>query len=215
MKYKIITGKYETGNEEQKLLFANMLGTNVQYKFNLYFHWYNIIHELGHCLLDFMDVSMDNVDEEYWVNRFAIAYWKKADDSGKLTELKEILNETISSMQNPVPQGQGYFEFFKSIWESIWKMDEQQATMLYGYFQFSCVAEAMKCEDDLADLLQTIGIHTMQNIQFEKYQGTIRAENAEAVLHVCMNNLQTMGVHGLEVTLELVENPAIHCANKE
>ncbi len=80
---------------------------------------------------------------------------------------------------------------------------------------YSLYVEAMKCEDDLADLLQAVGVNVMQNIKLEKYQGTIQAENARKVLNTCVNNLQTIGIGNLEVTLELVDNPAVHCANKE
>ncbi len=34
MKYKIISGKFEMGMEEQKSSFANMLGEDAQYKSN-------------------------------------------------------------------------------------------------------------------------------------------------------------------------------------
>ncbi len=215
MKYKILTGKYETGTEEQKAPFKNMFGKDVLYKFDLYFQWYNIIHELGHCLLDVLDINMENVDEEFWVNRFAIAYWKKANGSNRLAELKGMLDQTLLAMQNPVPQGQNYLDFFKSIWQSMPEMSEEQRTLIYGYFQFSCVTEAMKREDDLVDLLQDMGVKVNQDIAFEQYQGDIQAESVRNVLDTCIKNLQSMGIRDLNVGIELVDNPAIHCANME
>lgn len=213
MKYKIISGKYETGTEEQKATFANMLGTSdIQYKFDLYFHWYNVIHEFGHCLLDSYGIDMDNVDEEFWVNRFAIAYWKKADSSGKLSELKELLEQTIELMPNPVPNGQAYIDFFKSIWQSMWEKGEQQAAMLYGYFQFSCVLEAMKCNDDLCTLLQEVGISVTNCGQLEQYHGKVSAESAGDVLNICIKNLKELGISTVDVEMELTDNPGVHCA---
>ena len=85
MLYKIISGRYETGTREQQQAFAQLFGNeNIQSRFDLYFHWYSVIHELGHCLVDFCEISMDPVQEELYVNSFAVAYWKTADANGNL-----------------------------------------------------------------------------------------------------------------------------------
>ena len=69
MTYKIISGQYGSGIEDQqagyKMLFWE---DNIQYKFDLYFHWYNIIHELGHCVVDTQKINMSKVQEEMFVN---------------------------------------------------------------------------------------------------------------------------------------------------
>lgn len=63
--YTIVSGCFEKGTPEQQAAFVHLFGTeNTQYKFDLYFHWYNIIHELGHCLLAQNDVKHSPVREE-------------------------------------------------------------------------------------------------------------------------------------------------------
>lgn len=85
MQYKIISGKYETGTMEQKQSYCQLFGEDdIEFKFDLYFHWYNLIHELGHCMVDINHVTMNKVDEELYVNKFAVAYWRAADGSNNL-----------------------------------------------------------------------------------------------------------------------------------
>ena len=73
MKYKIISGRYETGTEEQQMGYRQLFGGDVQYRFDLYFHWYNLIHELGHCVVEQYGKQMPKVAEEMFVNKFAIS----------------------------------------------------------------------------------------------------------------------------------------------
>ncbi|MDF2588114.1 MAG: hypothetical protein K0S41_1955 [Anaerocolumna sp.] len=48
MEYKIISGRYETGTEEQQKGYNQLFGDErIQEKFDLYFHWFNIVHEIG------------------------------------------------------------------------------------------------------------------------------------------------------------------------
>lgn len=49
---------------------------NIQEKFNLYFHWFNIVHEIGHSLLDIQKLERDKVEEVLCVNYFAVSYWR-------------------------------------------------------------------------------------------------------------------------------------------
>ena len=87
MTYKIISGQYELGTEEQQAGYKMLFGEdNIQYKFDLYFHWYNIVHELGHCVLDVQNISMSNVQEEMFANEFAVAYWKYIGEEARIKE---------------------------------------------------------------------------------------------------------------------------------
>ena len=53
MKYVIMSGKFESGNEEQQQGYKMLFGAeNIQYFFDLYFHWYNLVHEMGHCIVE-------------------------------------------------------------------------------------------------------------------------------------------------------------------
>ena len=85
MEHRIISGRYELGTEEQKAGYRQLFGEeDIQHKFDLYFHWYNIVHELGHCLLEDWGIEMPNVQEEMYVNEFAVAYWTQADEGERM-----------------------------------------------------------------------------------------------------------------------------------
>lgn len=130
MAYKIISGQYERGTEEQQNSYKMLFGEdNIQYKFDLYFHWYNILHELGHCVVDVQKISMTNVQEEMFANEFAVAYWKHIGKETQLKELEQILKEIIAHIPSPVPNGIGFVEYY----ESIWGTEALTDVMTYGY----------------------------------------------------------------------------------
>lgn len=89
------------------------------------------------------------------------------------------------------------------------------ANMLGKDAQSNCVLEAMTCEDDLAALIQGVGVVVTQSIEFERYHGAVAAESAKDVLNTCVNNLKIMGISGLHVELELTDNPGVYCARRE
>ncbi len=65
MIYRIISERYETGTQKQRQGFDQLFGNkNIQFRFDLYFHWYNVIHELFHCLVSSRKISMNPVQEE-------------------------------------------------------------------------------------------------------------------------------------------------------
>lgn len=138
--YKIISGQYELGSEEQQSGFKMLLGEdNIQYRFDLYFHWYNMVHELGHCLLDSLQIKMSEVQKEMFVNEFAVAYWKYVGAEAQINELEEMLYSINSNIDSPVPNGISFVEYY----ESIWRTEVLDSVMLYGYFQLNSVLEAI------------------------------------------------------------------------
>lgn len=65
--------------QEQQKAFNQLLGLeNVQYKFNFYFHWYNIIHEYRHCLCSHYDSNIVGLEQEFLVNKFTVSIWQYA-----------------------------------------------------------------------------------------------------------------------------------------
>ncbi len=64
--YTIQTGKFEKGTKEQQSAFINLFGSeNIQYKFDFYFHWYNIVHEYGHCLCSHSNSDIIGLKQEF------------------------------------------------------------------------------------------------------------------------------------------------------
>ena len=77
MGYVIQSGKYETGTEEQQIAFRQLFGENSLYCFDMYFHWYNLIHELGHCFINQSNLrKKSELEQEMFANEFAVGYYE-------------------------------------------------------------------------------------------------------------------------------------------
>lgn len=211
MSYEIISGKYETGTMEEQMGFAQLLGEeSVQKKFDLYFHWYNIIHEIGHVLVDINNVDMDGVNEELFANSFAVAYWKKVDKKNNLNRVKEMIHHIIKDIPSPLTKESNFKEFFKKIWGT----EIMNSVMMYGYFQLCCVLEAFNLDKNLSEVLQEVGYKEVSLSKMKPYSYDVNSENTEKVLENCLDNLKACGVTNLsKITLKLVDNPEMQCCN--
>ncbi len=211
MTYKIISGQYELGTEDQQAGYKMLLGEdNIQYKFDLYFHWYNIVHEFGHCVVDLQKINMSNVQEEMFVNEFAVAYWKHIGAETQMKELEDLLNDINANIPSPVPCDISFTEYY----ESIWGAEVLDNVMLYGCFQLNSVLEALKGKKDLKTVLNSIDIDLGSNISMSKYEDTICAKNAYKVLDNVVANINKLDISPIQVVLELVDNPMIQCAEQ-
>ena len=211
MKYKILSGKFETGNEGQQMGYKMLFGEDsIQYKFDLYFHWYNLVHEMGHCLVEKYGLKLSPVEEEMYVNELAVSYYRYVGESDRLAELKSILKAVIDQMPSPVPEGESFTSFF----ESIWGTDALMNVMTYGYFQLNSVLEAMKTGRKFADVISELGVAISQ-ADVKECKEEITSNNAEKFLSAAIENIKACGLEVPEIRLELVENPMIQCAEME
>lgn len=209
MAYKIISGKYETGKEEEKAGYQALFGQeNIQYKFDLYFHFYNLVHEFGHCLLDMNQIKMDPVEEEMYVNRLAVSYWKYAGREDRIKELEEVLGGVLGNIPSPIPPEQSFEDFFKSIWGT----EALNNVMLYGYFQLQSVLLVIRSAGTFDEVLKERGFEAELSAEPVRYDGEINAENGDKVLDNVITNFRKIGITPPEVTLELVDNPMVQCA---
>lgn len=211
MKYKIISGKYETGNEEQQMGYKMLFGEdNIQYKFDLYFHWYNLVHEMGHCLVEKYGLKLSPVQEEMYVNELAVAYYRYVGDADRLEELRAMLITVLNHMPSPVPEGETFTSFFESIWGTELLMN----VMTYGYFQLNSVLEAMKTGREFAEVISELGV-TISVDDVKECKEEITSDNAEKFLAAAIENVNECGLDVPEISLELVDNPMIKCAQSE
>ena len=211
MKYKILSGKFETGNEEQQMGYKMLFGEeNIQRKFDLYFHWYNLVHEMGHCLVEKYGLKLSPVEEEMYVNELAVGYYRYVGESDRLAELKSILKAVIDQMPSPVPEGESFTSFF----ESIWGTDALMNVMTYGYFQLNSVLEAMKTGRKFADVISELGVAISQ-ADVKECKEEITSNNAEKFLSAAIENIKACGLEVPEISLELVDNPMVQCAEME
>ncbi|MBO6207496.1 MAG: hypothetical protein J6O73_11205 [Lachnospiraceae bacterium] len=208
MKYKIISGRYETGKEEEQTGYRQLFGEdNIQYKFDLYFHWYNLVHEMGHCLVEKYGKQMSKVQEEMFVNELAVSYYRYIGESERLRELEGYLQAVIDMVPSPVPEGQTFTSFF----ESIWGTEALNNVMMYGFFQLNSVLEAMHKEKKFEDIAKELGV-TLQASKPLKCTASVTSSNAAAFLEAAAENMRSFGFDVPEITLELNDNPMIQCA---
>lgn len=86
---EIITGRYGMGTSEQNEVVDTILGEiHARERFEIYFHWYNILHELGHSIMCFNTGKRPHIiNEEQIVNDFAVAYWMYYGEDEKMNSL--------------------------------------------------------------------------------------------------------------------------------
>jgi hypothetical protein len=211
MRYTIYSGQFEKGTQEQQAVFSQLLGAeNTQYKFDFYFHWYNIIHEYGHCLCEHYRSATSGLKQEFLVNRFAVSIWQYAGYEQALNELQKIINETLQRMENPVPAHLSFDEYY----EQIWGTEALMQVPIYGYFQFKSVERALANRENLETVLREIGIHkAIGNPPSYHKKYHISAATAKEVLQDIKSLLDKLGIEQPFVAVELVENPSIQCAN--
>ncbi|GAA0086388.1 hypothetical protein UT300007_28280 [Clostridium sp. CTA-7] len=211
MRYKIITGKYETGTEEQKDNYRMLFGDkNIQENFDLYFHWYNIIHELGHILISHRGLSFSNADEEQFVNDFAVAYWMEVDKHSNLLKVKDIVTNALKKIPRPIGEDIYFLDYFRENWGNF-----EMSVAMYGFFQMACVASSLSRERNLKLVLSNIGYEniTIDNLISREYE--INCEAPEIILKDFIMNMSTIGIEMPSIELEIVDNPDIQCCENK
>ena len=155
MPLTIVTGKYETGSQEIKNEIMRILGSeNTSYMYNIYFHWYNVMHEVGHAICTYkitdekVFYEQDFVKQEIIVNDFAVAYWSHYGEKEKLEKLKVIMSKAFENIINPAPN-MNYIDYAVSNWNNpdFWTFNN------YGFFQFSCVRNSLSNPKCLKEIL--------------------------------------------------------------
>lgn len=147
---KIVTGQYQKAPAEQKQMIQELFGEEVEYKYEIYFHWYNVLHELGHAIMMFNASSeLHPAEEEQLVNNFAYAYWRHYGEEKKLKDLRSIVGETIQKFSIPAHDNESYLDYAKRVWGT----DELFSFNNYGWFQFSSVQAAITEAPELEQVL--------------------------------------------------------------
>ena len=184
---------------------------DIQFYFDLYFHWYNLVHEMGHCIAEKYGVQMSKVDEEMYVNSLAVAYYRYMGEDERLKLLKERLANILNQIPSPVPEGDTLVSFYSRIWGT----EQMNNVMVYGYFQFGSVLEALKANVSLEDVLSKIGIKLNSTAAVENCVADINAENSAAFITNARENMISLGVDVPEIRIELQDSPMIQCTRED
>lgn len=211
MMYVIRTGQFEKGTQEQQKEFIQLFGSeNIRYKFDLYFHWYNIVHEYGHCLCDYYHSDTAGLKQELLVNKFAVSIWKYAGYEKELKTLRKMLEEILQKIKSPVPEEMSFIEYF----EQIWGTEQMMSAWVYGYFQFESVRMVLEKMEELESVFKEMGIDTEIKygaVPYKEYD--VSAETAKEVLKDIQKILKDMGIEQPATEIELADDPFLQCVN--
>ena len=141
---RIVTGQYQKAPLEQKKMIQELFGEEAEYHYEIYFHWYNVLHELGHAIMMFNASSRPHpAEEEQLVNNFAYAYWKHYGEQKKLKTLSFIVDETICKFTIPTNGNEDYMAYAKRVWGT----EELYSFNNYGWFQYAEAACSWAARD--------------------------------------------------------------------
>lgn len=170
----------------------------------MYFWWFNVLHEVGHALIEYNGkIKISRPEEEQLVNDFAYAYWAYYGEEEKLLQVEEIIDYAVAHIQNDEKSDMNYMEYAKKNWNksSFWKFNN------YGYFQFNAGKETFKNKKTLDTVLKEMGItnYTLNNIKLS--YDTIDEANCEKILNDAVDNIHKMGLKFPEVRHMYTKDP--------
>lgn len=157
---EITTGQYHAASLESQELVRGILGEQAETDFEIYFHWYNVMHEFGHVIMEFNTVTRPHpVEEEQLVNDFAVAYWRRYGEPEKLERLRTIVTTSLGRFTVPADENMSHIEYATAKWDH---MDELFNFNNYGWFQFSCVQQSLSRPESLEQALVNMGVQKAQ-----------------------------------------------------
>ena len=113
---RIVTGQYQKAPLKQKKMIQKLFGEDAEYRYEIYFHWYNVLHELGHAIMMFnASARPHSAEEEQLVNNFAYAYWQHYGEQKKIKTLSFFVDETIRKFTIPSSGNEDYMDYAKSV----------------------------------------------------------------------------------------------------
>ncbi|MFD0619897.1 hypothetical protein ACFQZR_20715 [Paenibacillus sp. GCM10027629] len=189
---EITTGVYKNGSKQQQELVGNLFGMDkVEEYYEIYFHWYNVIHELGHALIaSNLEESSNPVEEEQLVNDFAVAYWRYYGEEGKLKLLEEIVSDTLPRFTRPAAKDVVYLDYAKEKWgkEELYRFNN------YGWFQFNCVSASLKKQIPLVSILQKMGGVNITEQNKERFLYIVDESMAASIIKDATNVMAKWGM---------------------
>jgi len=207
---EIITGVYGQGTAEQNETVNRILGTNAAARFEVYFHWYNLLHELGHGVMWFYAKDRPHpVDEEMLVNQFAAAYWLHYGEAKKLAVLRETVDYAMTQFTRPAAEGVNVAEYARD----KWGQDELYNFNNYGWFQMSCVADVLRHPITLPEALDKMGVANAAAQPRKELRYALCAENAVCILQEAVQILSAWGVALPPVRVTFDDDPNRHMCN--
>ena len=204
--FLIKTARFGKGSEIDNNNVKIALGNeNTEEKFNLYFQWYNVIHELGHGILMYnSDIKLTNVEEEQLVNDFAVAYWLYYGEEDKINELSHIVEYAVNNIESDAEEGVTYKEFA----EKNWNKPSFNTFNNYGWFQYSCVQTSLKNKKTLDTVLKEMGLENINLPAPELLEyPIINEEVSTQIVNDAVNNFHKWGLKFPNVYQSFSDDP--------
>lgn len=208
--YSVTTGLYNQSTEEDQKNVVTALGQdNTEERFNLYFKYYNVIHELGHGLIYYnKGTDIPIAEEEQLVNDFAVAYWKYYGEEEKVKELEDIANYAVENIGDNYKNNIDYMELAKensskdNFKSSFFNFND------YGWFQFSCVKQSFKENKDLETVLKEMGFKDFklpepEELKYDEISNDVSTE----IINDAINNFHSWGLKFPKATHHFDKNP--------
>ena len=209
----IKTARFGKGSEIDNNNVITALGTeNTEEKFNLYFQWFNVLHELGHGILGYnSDIKLSNVEEEQVVNDFALAYWLYYGEEEKINELNDIVDYAVNNIKSDAEEGITHMEFA----EKNWYKSSFKTFNNYGWFQYSCVKESLNKRKTLDVVLKEMGIENVKlpEPRLLKY-GKINEKISNQIINDAVNNFNEWGLTFPKAYQSFGDDPYVNYSKK-
>ena len=92
--------------------------------------------------------------------------------------------------------------------------DKLKIIIIILYSELNSVLEAMKTCREFAEVISELGV-TISIDDVKECKEEITSDNAEKILAAAIENVNECGLEVPEISLELVDNPMIQCAQSE
>ncbi|MDR2899969.1 MAG: hypothetical protein LBV20_00415 [Treponema sp.] len=210
----ITNGLYGEGTKEQNATVDNLLGGS-QYakeRFELYFQWYNTVHELGHSISGYYGTqsSRHEVEEEQLVNSFAVAFWMQYGEPEKIQALEEVVTVGLSNV-TPAVDNMTYLEYWKKVFDED-RFQEAFNLNDYGWFQYNIVNDVLsnRASLDLESILEQMGVKDVQLPNKTLRYPTLGKGVVSVVLSDVISLLRSSGVKTPDIYLSFSTDPNNH-----
>ena len=196
--YAVTTARWTDWDAENTSNVRTAMGEeNTEERFRLYFQYYNVIHELGHGLLQYnQGTDLPIAEEEQLVNDFAVAYWNYYGEPEKMDELYDIVTYAVEHVGDNTQNGVDYMELAKANSDHSSFSKEFFNFNDYGWFQFSSVKHSIEQNKSLEDVLKEMGLENA--VLPEKKvlaHPVINEEESTAIIDEAVQNFNEWGLN--------------------
>ena len=208
----IVTGMVELADPADLAPFRELFGAGPEFEgnFNLYFHWYNVIHELAHISrrsVGLLHLGTTAIQEEKYANDFAVAYWRHQGEHIRLQVVEGIVSKALGHTIKTCPS-EDILQHYK---EPTAFYEAGQNPREYAYVQFSMVLNALReATRGFVAELSGQGFRLQQATAEQEPEGSGSSEPMQLLVDRAVDVLRTLGIELGRVLVFPHYNPNQH-----